>query len=287
MAKHHFRNSSFISAVSVALVLCMIGAECVLLLTAGALVTRTREKMTVTAVLTHDVNSAQREQLEEILRDPNGRYARYSFVSAEQALEDHINWLGEDPTEFLGYNPLTPSYEIHLKEVNTHPDSLVIVKSQLLELPYVDEVLYSHEMADSATHNLNNLLFILLVVALALLVISMVLIINTIHLQIYANRFLINTMTLVGATPWVTRRPFVLRNMLMGFWASLAALAVIAAGIYYVRTELDIVLFPMTMQNAGFIAAVVLGSGLFISFIASLIATGRYIRMDNNSLYEI
>ena len=115
----------------------------------------------------------------------------------------------------------------------------------------------------------------------------MVLIVNTIRLQIYAKRFLINTMTLVGATSWVTRRPFVLRNVLMGFIAGLAALAVLGGMVYYVEYEMGLLLFPLTWQNIAMVAGVVLGSGILITLFASLIAPGRYIRMDNNSLYEI
>jgi len=120
-----------------------------------------------------------------------------------------------------------------------------------------------------------------------LLLVSMVLIVNTIRLQIYSKRFLINTMTLVGATSWVTRRPFVIRNMIMGFFAGLAALAILSVMVYYVESRLGILLFPLTWQNIMFVSAVVICSGLLITLWASLIATGRYIRMDNNSLYEI
>ena len=128
---------------------------------------------------------------------------------------------------------------------------------------------------------------ILLVVALALLLVSMVLIVNTIRLQIYAKRFIINTMTLVGATSWVTRRPFVLRNMAMGFIAGLVALVILSGMVYYVNSRIGIMLFPLTWQNIVFVSLVVLCSGILITLFASLIATGRYIRMDNNSLYEI
>ena len=128
---------------------------------------------------------------------------------------------------------------------------------------------------------------LLLAVALALLLISLALIVNTIRLQIYAKRFIINTMTLVGATSWVTRRPFVGRNMLMGFLSGLVALAILSGIVYYVEVRLGILLFPPTWQNIAFVSAVVLCCGLLITLLASLIATGRYIRMDNNSLYEI
>lgn len=287
MRKHHFRNSYFISAVSVSLVLCLIGLECVLLLSAGALITRMRENMTLTAVLTQGADSVQCARLDNILSAGTDRYSRYNYVSKEQALEEHITSLGEDPSVFLGYNPLSASYEIHPTDAYSHPDSMAVIASQLETLPYVQEVIYPRDLADLMSSNVHELSLILLVVALVLLLVSMVLIVNTIRLQIYAKRFLINTMTLVGATSWVTRRPFVLRNMLMGFLAGLAALAVLSGVVYYVEFKMGLLLFPPTWQNIAFVSAVVLCSGVLITLFASLIATGRYIRMDNNSLYEI
>ncbi|MCR5532829.1 MAG: permease-like cell division protein FtsX [Paludibacteraceae bacterium] len=286
MRKHHFRNSYLTSAVSVSLVLCLIGLECVLLLSAGALVTRMRENMTVTAVLSQEADSTQCARLEKIL-DGAHCCSSYTYVSREQALEEHISSLGEDPSAFLGYNPLSASYEIHPTDAYSNPDSLAQLAEHLQDLPYVTEVLYPRDLADLMSNNVHEFSFILLIVALALLLVSMVLIVNTIRLQIYSKRFIINTMTLVGATSWVTRKPFVLRNMFMGFMAGLVALAVLSGIVYYVDFRLGILLFPLTWQNIAFVSVIVLCSGLLITLFASLIATGRYIRMDNNSLYEI
>ena len=286
MRKHHFRNSYLTSAVSVSLVLCLIGSECVLLLSAGALITRMRENMTITAVLAQDADSTQCARLEKIL-DVSPGCSGYNYVSKEQALEEHISSLGEDPSAFLGYNPLCASYEIHPTDLYSNPDSLAILVSNLEALPYVSEVLYPRDLADLLSSNVHELSLILLVVALVLLLVSMVLIVNTIRLQIYSKRFIINTMTLVGATSWVTRKPFVGRNMLMGFCSGLVALAVLSGVVYYVDIKLGVLLFPLTWQNIAFVSAVVMCCGLLITLFASLIATGRYIRMDNNSLYEI
>ena len=286
MRKQRFRNSYLTAAVSVALVLCLVGFECVLLLSAGALVTRMRENMTLTAVLSQDVDSAQCARLEKIL-EKSPACSSYNYVSREDALQEHISSLGEDPTTFLGYNPLSASYEIHPTDHYSSPDSLELLANHLQALPYVTEVIYPHDLADLMTNNVSEFSLILLVVALILLLVSMALIVNTIRLQIYSKRFIINTMTLVGATAWVTRRPFVWRNMLMGFLAGLAALAILSGLVYYVDVRLGVLLFPLTWQNISFVSAVVLCSGLLITFLASVIATGRYIRMDNNSLYEI
>jgi cell division transport system permease protein len=286
MRKHRFRNSYLTSAVSVTLVLCLIGLECVLLLSAGALVTRMRENMTVTAVLAQDVDSTQCARLETILAG-SGHCSSFIYISEEQALEEHIRSLGEDPTKFLGYNPLSASYEIHPTDVYSDPDSLEVIAAQLEALPYVTEVLYPRDLADLMSSNVQDFSLILLAVALALLLVSLVLIVNTIRLQIYAKRFIINTMTLVGATSWVTRRPFVLRNMLMGLISGIVALAVLSGVVYYVDFKVGVLLFPLTWQNIAFVSVLVLASGLLITLFASLIATGKYIRMDNNSLYEI
>ncbi len=286
MRKHRFRNSYLISAVSVSLVLCLIGLECVLLLSAGALITRMRENITLTAVLSQDADSIQCARLESVL-EAGGHCSGYTYVSRQQALEEHIRSLGEDPSAFLGYNPLSASYEIHPTDAYSAPDSLAQLASQLEALPYVTEVIYPRDLADLMSSNVHDFSLVLLAVAVALLLVSLVLIVNTIRLQIYSKRFLINTMTLVGATSWVTRRPFVLRNMLLGFISGLVALAIISAIVYYVEYKLGLLLFPLTWQNIAFVSVVVLCSGVLITLLASLIATGKYIRMDNNSLYEI
>ncbi len=286
MRKHRFRNSYLTSAISVSLVLCLIGLECILLLSAGSLITRMRENITLTAVLSQETDSTQCARMENLLAD-NQRYSGYTYISAQQALEEHIRSLGEDPSAFLGYNPLSASYEIHPTDAYSSPDSLAMIASEIEALPFVTEVIYPRDLADLMSSNVHDFSLILLAIALALLLVSMVLIVNTIRLQIYSKRFIINTMTLVGATSWVTRRPFVLRNMRMGFIAGLVALTVLGAAVYYVEFKLGLMLFPLTWQNILFVTAIVLCSGLLITLFASLIATGRYIRMDNNSLYEI
>lgn len=286
MRKHRFRNSYVTSAISVSLVLCLIGLEGILLLSADSLITRMRENITMTAVLVNDADSVQCARLEDLL-NAEGHCSSYTYVSAADALEEHIRSLGEDPSAFLGFNPLSASYEIHPTDAYSAPDSLALLAQELEALPYVSEVIYPRDLADLMSSNVHEFSLILLVVALALLLVSMVLIVNTIRLQIYSQRFIINTMTLVGATSWVTRRPFVLRNMLMGFVAGVVALAALCGVVYYVEFRMGLMLFALTWQNIAFVSVIVLCSGLLITLFASLIATGRYIRMDNNSLYEI
>jgi cell division transport system permease protein len=119
------------------------------------------------------------------------------------------------------------------------------------------------------------------------LLIAYVLIINTIRLHVYSRRFLINTMRLVGATPWVIKRPFVARSMRMGCWSALLAFGLLAALFYYVQYSMNIVLMPLTWQNVALVAAVVLLTGELLTLVGALIAVNRYIRMDAEKMYTI
>ena len=152
---------------------------------------------------------------------------------------------------------------------------------------YVDKVIYQVDIVNKLDRNLNDVSMVLLVVAAVLLILALVLISNTIQLQIYSKRFLINTMRLVGATPWVIKWPFIRRNIWMGVEASCVACAGLALVYYYAQHYLGVVLFPLNEINIVFLVGVVVVCGLFITFFASLAATNKYIRMKTNKLYEI
>ena len=283
---HHLWNMYITAAVSVALVLCLVGLECVLLLSAGSLMRHVKENVTITVLLKEDADTIARGRFEQMLSAStycNG----YHYISAEKALEEHIQTLGEDPSEFLGYNPLSASYEIHPNALYANPDSIRAIENRLRTLPYVDRVLYQKDLLQVLNSNVSQAAIALLIIAAILLLIACVLIVNTIRLQIYSKRFLINTMTLVGATPWTIKAPFVGRYMLLGAIASLAAIGVVAIVVYYVQIRLGIVLFPMTWLNISFVAGTIILAGLLITFFSSMIATGRYIRMNINTMYEI
>lgn len=283
---HHFINMYFTAAVSVFLVLLLVGIECVLLLSAISAVGHFKEKSVITAVLKGNTNAEGIAQMDSTLQTwPY--FSSIEFTSREEALQQHIDELGEDPRHLLGYNPLFDSYDLHPTAEYSTPEGMEMIEQQLSALPQVDKVMYQKDLVQQIESNISKASVILAAVAAILLLIAMVLIVNTIRLQIYSKRFLINTMTLVGATGWHIRAPFVGKNVLMGFITGLLALGALAGGCYYLIYEMDIILFPLTEANIALVAGVVLGAGLLLTLVASLIATGRYIRMNTDTMYEI
>ena len=282
----HFFNMYLTTTISVAMVLFLIAMECVLLLSTHALISHVKETTTVEVLLRQDATEASYQRMADLLAvAPYCKDSR--FVSSEEALKEHIRYLGEDPSKFLGYNPLAASYELHINAAYANPDSLAVIETRLSSLPYVDKVLYQKDLLAMLSRNINQLSLVLMSVAGLLLLISFVLIGNTIRLQIYSKRFLINTMSLVGATAWMIKAPILRKNVGIGFSAALLALAVVSFVVYYTRQHFGVLLFALTWENIAFVCGVTILTGMLITLIASLFATGRYIRMKTNTLYEV
>ena len=115
MKGRSFFNMYFTTPISVSLVLFLIGLECLVLLSARELVRHVRENVVLTVVMQEDATQEEVDRLGNLVKiSPYILEAKY--VSKADALQEHIEHLGEDPEKFLGYNPLTDAYELRLKE---------------------------------------------------------------------------------------------------------------------------------------------------------------------------
>lgn len=276
----------FTTTISVALVLFLVGLESMLFLSAHELMRHVKESMVLSIVMTENTNDEDIARMERLL-DVVPYSLDYQYISREQALQYHIENLGENPQDFLGFNPLTDAFEVHLNADYAQMDSVAKIEESLLTLPFVTKVVYQKDVMKVLDNNLSEVSFMLSGIALILLLIALVLISNTIQLQVYSKRFIINTMRLVGATPWVIKWPFVRRNLRMGIEAALVALMLLAMTYYYCQVHMGVMLFPLIWQNVGFVIALMLAIGLLITFLASVAATNRYIRMKTSKMYEI
>lgn len=287
MAKQRrFFNMYLTSAISVAMVLFLIGLLGVLLLTTHSVVRRVRENMTLTVMVKPNASTQQVEDLRKVLKD--APYAKtVHYISQQDALEEHIASLGEDPTLYLGYNPLRASFEVHPIDIYARADSMSVIEQQLSSISAVDEVLYQKNIVKQLNSNLSRAYIGILIITAILLCIALVLITNTIRLQIYSKRFIIHTMSLVGATGWMIRRPFIRRNVVVGLCAGVLALVVLMGVVYYLNSRLGVLLFPLNSTNILVLTGFVLSAGLLITLLASHVATNHYLHMNANNMYRV
>src|SRR5574344_1446372 len=255
----------FITAcISTSLVLLLIGIITLLLLTASDLSRKLREEMTVEVVLKDPVSDNEISVLKE--------------MSAS---------MGVDPSEFLKYNPFYASFTIKLKSDYACSDSLKWIEKQIFSKKGVREINYQQELLDTVNSNIHKISGILLLLAALLSLISFALINNTIKLTVYSQRFVLYSMKLVGAKWSFIRKPFIIRNLWIGF-----ASAVIAELIIYFGLRLGIkyepafaVIMSKNIIIPVFVIVTVLG--LLITYLCALSSVNKFLRMKSGELYYI
>ena len=281
-----FFNSHLISVVSISLVLYLLGIIFIIGLLGNELSHYVKENITVSVVLAEDMSDIQIRKMRDVLESqPYVKSTEY--ISKEQASFEMQRELGENPETFLGFNPFHASIEVKLKSEYTHPDSLPIIEKRISSQASVTDVQYRQDMIQMVNQNIRRISIVLFGLFVVLIVISFVLINNTVRLLIYSKRFIIYTMRLVGATPSFIRRPFIRYNVLSGIIAGILAIAMLMGSLYYVKVEfvdLDGLLNPDKMM---LVYVIILASGIFLSVVAAYFAVNRYLRMSRGKLYYV
>ena len=219
-----FFNSRLISVISIALALYMMGLFFIFGLISKELSVYMKENIAFSILLKEDIKEADIRQMERQLNaQPFIKSAKY--ISKEEAAREMVAELGEDPQMFLGINPFQASMEVQLKSAYANPDSLQQIEKKLTSYTNVSELLYQKDIMQVVNNNVRRIGLVLFMLITILVLISFVLISNTIRLLIYSKRFLVYTMRLVGATPAFIRRPFIRYNIVSGLIAGVLALS--------------------------------------------------------------
>lgn len=281
-----FFNSNLTTTLSISLVLFLVGLITLLTLLGNQMSTFVKENISFSIVLQENISTSEIVNIEDLLKQAPYKKS-YKYISKEKALRDLAIELGEDPQEFLGYNPLTASIEVFTTADYANADSMSKIEQELRAFSGVKEIIYQKNMIDLVNKNLKNISLLLLGVAGILLFISIGLINNTIRLQIYSKRFIINTMKLVGATAWFIRKPFLGKSLINGITASILASICLGGLVYYVQFYHFPILEMLDINAISIIAGTIIFLGVIISLLSSMAAVGKYLRFKTNDLYYI
>lgn len=283
LKKRVFR-SWITSAISISMVLFMLGILALILINAGRLSEYIRENIGFTLVLRDDVKEVDIIRVQKVLSTE--KFVKSTkYVNKEEAAASLQDELGEDFTGFLGYNPLFSSIDVKLVARYTNIDSLIIVEKKFLEFPEVKEVYYQKNLVSVINHNVNKISIILLIVSALMTLIFIALINNTIRISIYSNRFIINTMQLVGATRSFIRKPYLWRGLLLGIYGAIIANIILLAVVFVYRKEFNgIINFnDLTIIGAVFISVIIIG--LLISYLSTFFAVNKFLKMKFDELF--
>jgi cell division transport system permease protein len=281
-----FIEARITSTLSVSLVLFILGIMAMLGILANNLSVYVRENIGFSIVLKDTATENNVAQLQASLA--NAEYVKAAqYISKEEALKEIMLELGENPEEIVGVNPMQASVEVRLKADYTHPDSIVDIDRKLSKYSYVEEIYFQKDLIQSVNDNMRTIGFILLALALVLMIISYVLISNTIRLTAYSRRFIIYTMKLVGATPGFIRRPFILSNILCGIIAAVIAIILLTCCMSYIVSEFDNFYTLIDTRIMLIVYGIVMLLGILLTAVSSFFAVNRYIGMKRDDLYYV
>ncbi len=272
--------------ISTAMVLILLGMVVFSVLTAQNLSAYVKENLTLTMVLDENVTNPEANQLSrELSKLPYVN--KVTYISKEQVLKEQTQAMGTDPSEFIGVNPFVGSMELQFKAQYANNDSLKWISKQLKANNKVTDITYPQDLVESVNSKLQRINIVLLVLAGLLLFVSFSLINNTVRLGMYARRFTIHTMKLVGASWGFIRAPFVRNAVAMGFLASILAEGVLAGGLYELYLYEPDILSVLTIDNILITGGAVLLFGLLITLVCSWLSVNKYLRMKAGDLYKI
>lgn len=284
-------GAKFTSTLSVALVLFVLGLGGLAGLSVVGLAEVMREHFTITIVTSESADEVYVQKLLKKLQAAPYT-ATATYISADSALQIVANELDENPEDFLGFNPLTASIELCPKSEYAVADSVEAIVSALSAEcgNHVESFDYNVSLLNVVNSHLRRAGIALLILAAVLLLISMSLVGNTVRLALHGDRFLIGTMRLVGATGWFIRKPFVIGQALLGLLASVIAMMVIAALLYFAldrsgastRALAEVALNP---ERLCIVVAGMIVLGMLIPAMAAWRATSRYLHCTTDELY--
>jgi cell division transport system permease protein len=277
--------SSFSTVVGITLVLTMVGILFIFLLVANAVTEHFKEQLTVQLFIKE---GAAEEEILIFKKEIEGKSfaGEVSYTSAQQAAQAMQEELGEEFVDFLGYNPLPASIDIKVNPRFSALDSLETMISEIDQNSMVSETVYQKGLLQQVNENIGKWGLGLLVVGVLFLIIAVVLIVNTIELAIFSQRFIIKSMQLVGATHWFIQKPFLKRGLWFGFISSILALTLLSGILFYLHEPLrDVV--EILVQGYRFIILLVgiMVTGLAVSWLATAYAVRRFVRLSQSELY--
>jgi len=282
--KRRLITSYFSVVISIALVLFLLGVLGLLVINTKKVANYFKENVPVNIYFKDSAKDVEMKQLEKSLA-----LAEYTksikFVSKEEAAEAHSEELGENFVETLGENPLQNSIDLSLNADFVSSKKVEEIAAEIGAKDFVDEVTYSKPLVSLLNDNIKKISFWVLAASALFTFIAVLLINSSIRLSVYAKRFTIKTMQMVGATKRFIRKPFVWKSVRLGMIGSLIALGGMAIVLFYVNKTFPQLGLMDDKVMLGALFAGVFGIGVLITWFSTFLATQRFLNLRTDELY--
>lgn len=277
-------NAYLSSVISISLVLLLVGVSSLLLVNTRSVSDYFKENVQVSVIMKQEVPDSEALEYKKELDSMKFVHGT-EFISRERGEKEMAEMLGSDFMKVFETSPVPVSIGVALNAEYVSEDSLKVVESVIGGSPMVDEVVYQRSLVDALNANLSRISAVLGVFILLMLFISFVLINNTMRLTIYAKRFTVHTMKLVGATKSFIRGPFLVRAAFLGLFSSVAALLMLVGILFLIRSEFSMLFDIFTLDKLLLVMAIVVASGLAICVFSTYLVVNKLVSLNKDELY--
>lgn len=277
-------NAYLSSVVSISLVLLLAGVATMLLVNTQSVSDYFKENVRIAVVMKPEVEDAAAFDYKRTL-DLKDFVKSSEVVTKAQGEKEMSELLGNDFLSVFESSPVPVSVNVTLDAAYVSEDSLKVVEKKLMESPVVEQVSYQKSLVDALNANLSRISFVLGIFILLLLFISFVLINNTMRLNVYARRFTVHTMKLVGATKAFIRGPFLVRAAFLGLFSSVIASILLVGILYFVRSEFAQLFEIFTLDKLLTVIGLVIVEGLIICLISTYFVVNKLVSLSKDELY--
>jgi cell division transport system permease protein len=282
--KRRLLSSYFSVVLSISLVLFLLGLLGLLVLNGKKVGDYFKEQIPVVVFLKDTEKEIEINQLKQSLAMAD--YTKDAvYVTKEEAAEEHSATIGEDFMEYLGDNPLQNSIDVRMMADYVTPEKVEEIVAELKSKEFVDDVVYDKPLIEKLTSNVTKISFWVLVIAGMFLLIAVLLINSSIRLSVYAKRFTIKTMQMVGATKRFIRRPFIWKSVRLGIFGAMVAMTGMAVVLYYIDKSFPDLELLSDKLMIGILFGFVFLMGLFITWLSTYFATQRFLNLRTDDLY--
>ena len=270
--------------ISISSVLFFLSSFTFFVLNSNKIIDDFKEKIPVVVFLNDEASDVEVSQFEKKL-SIDSNIKNFVYTSKDDAAVKFSSDIGENFVDFLGYNPLLNSFDIYFYSENV--ESLFIneiVKSFESE-DFINEVSYDAPLIFLINDNFKKAQNWVLYIAIFFILISIILINNTIRLSIYSQRMTIKTMQLVGATKFFIKKPFILTQLKLGLISAIISSLLFVSVVYYINSnyfQIDLLLIKNSFLISIAIAFIL---SFLISIISTNFITSKFLNSKIDKLY--
>jgi cell division transport system permease protein len=282
--KRRLISSYFSVVLSIFLVLFLLGTLGLFVINSKKISDDFKENIPMTVFFNNEANDSILNSFDVELK--NAKFIKdYAFVHKDSAAKNNVDIVGKDFMEFLGFNPLQNSFDIHLKGDYVNKNSINKIERSFRKNEMVTEIIYDKQLVDLVNNNVKEISFWILIVSGVLTVVAMLLINSSLRLSVYSHRFTIKTMQMVGATKSFIRKPFIWTSIKLGLIGSALAIIGLIGLVAYVDDLFPSLGIAKDYTSIGIVIIGVLSVGIIITSISTYFATQRFLNLKTDDLY--